>query len=93
MMVLYNEVSLWSFYKKLKINKNFMQKTAHWFLVIGGLDLLLLGISGWDIGQLFGGQGAIISRIIYILIGLAALVALKPKSSATPVAPTTPQQM
>ncbi|MEK7116937.1 MAG: DUF378 domain-containing protein [Patescibacteria group bacterium] len=63
-----------------------MQKTAHWLLVIGGLNWLLVGLLRWDIGNLFGGQEALISRIIYILVGLSALMALKPKSSA-PVAP------
>ena len=44
-------------------------------LVIGGLNWLLVGITstGWDIGQIFGGQGAVISRIIYILVGLSAI--------------------
>jgi uncharacterized protein len=62
-----------------------MQKVAHWLLVVGGLNWLLVGLLKWDIGQLFGGQDAIVSRIIYILIGLSALVALKPKSSASAV--------
>ena len=63
-----------------------MQKVAHWLLIIGGLNWLLVGILQWDIGQIFGGQDAIVSRIIYILVGLAALVSLKPKASA-PAAP------
>ncbi len=42
-------------------------------LAIGGLNWLLVGVFGWDIGQLFGGQGAVISRIIYVLVGLSAL--------------------
>jgi len=64
-----------------------MHKVAFWLVVIGGLNWLLVGLLSWDIGVLFGGQGAIISRIIYIIIGLAAIVMLfKPKSSA-PVAP------
>lgn len=58
-----------------------MQKAAHWLLVIGGLNWLLVGLFGWDIGELFGGQTALISRIVYVLVGLSALVALKPKSS------------
>ena len=42
-------------------------------LVIGGLNWLLVGIAGWDVGQLFGGMEAIVSRVIYILVGLAAI--------------------
>ena len=43
-------------------------------LVIGGLNWLLVGIFKWDIGMLlFGSQEAILSRIIYILVGLSAI--------------------
>ncbi len=42
-------------------------------LVIGGLNWLLLGLFGWDVGQLFGGQMAVISRVIYVLVGLSAI--------------------
>lgn len=42
-------------------------------LVIGGLNWLLVGILQWDIGQLFGGADAIVSRVIYILVGLSAI--------------------
>jgi uncharacterized membrane protein YuzA (DUF378 family) len=43
-------------------------------LVIGGLNWLLVGIWGWDVGNWFGGQGAVVSRIIYILVGLSAIL-------------------
>ncbi|HWC57830.1 MAG TPA: DUF378 domain-containing protein [Candidatus Paceibacterota bacterium] len=42
-------------------------------LIIGGLNWLLVGLFGWDIGHIFGGMTAIVSRIIYILVGLSAL--------------------
>ncbi len=42
-------------------------------LVIGGLNWLLVGAIGWDIGTLFGGQAAAISRVVYVLVGLSAL--------------------
>lgn len=42
-------------------------------LVIGGLNWLLVGLFGWDVGMIFGGQGAAISKIIYILVGLSAI--------------------
>ncbi len=63
-----------------------MQKTAHWLLVIGGLNWLLVGLLSWDVGSIFGGQEALISRIVYILVGLAAIVSLKPAKSAAPAA-------
>ena len=46
---------------------------AFLLLVIGGLNWLLVGVFSWDIGELFGGQGAMISRIVYVLVGLSAL--------------------
>ena len=67
-------------------------------LIIGGLNWLLVGIFSWDVGMLFGGQGAMISRIIYVLVGLSALWELFTHKSAcksccgdkkpTPSAPT-----
>ena len=42
-------------------------------LAIGGLNWLAVGIFGWDVGVLFGGMGAIVSRVIYIVVGLAAI--------------------
>lgn len=45
-------------------------------VIIGGLNWLLLGVFSWEIGDLFGGSGAIISRIIYILVGLSAIYEL-----------------
>lgn len=42
-------------------------------VIIGGLNWLLVGLFGWDIGALFGGQMAAVSRIIYVLVGLSAI--------------------
>lgn len=47
-------------------------------LVIGGLNWLLVGLFEFDlVATLFGGQDAIISKIVYILVGLSALYCLK----------------
>lgn len=43
-------------------------------LVIGGLNWLLFGLFHWDIGVLFGGMSAAISRVIYVLVGLSAII-------------------
>jgi len=50
-----------------------MHMVTFTLLVIGGLNWLLLGLFGWGIGAIFGGQMVLISRIIYILIGLSAI--------------------
>lgn len=42
-------------------------------LLIGGLNWLLVGLFGWDIGMLFGGQAAVVSRVVYVLVGLSAV--------------------
>lgn len=43
-------------------------------LVIGGLNWGLVGFFEFDlVAAIFGGQGAVLSRIIYALVGLSAL--------------------
>ena len=56
-----------------------IMKTLHYIaftlLVVGGLNWLLVGLFQWDIGSIFvGGQSAFVSRAIYILVGLSAVV-------------------
>ena len=42
--------------------------------VIGGINWGLIGIFQFDlVAWLFGGQGAVLSRIIYTLVGIALL--------------------
>ena len=50
-----------------------MHTIAFTLLLIGGVNWLLVGVFGWDIGSIFGGQSAAISRIVYVLVGLSAL--------------------
>jgi hypothetical protein len=50
-----------------------LHMVAFILLVIGGLNWLLVGLFGVDIGALFGGMDALISRLIYVLVGLAAI--------------------
>ncbi len=43
-------------------------------VIIGAINWGSIGIFGFDIvGALFGGQGSVISRIIFTLVGLAGL--------------------
>ena len=42
--------------------------------IIGGINWLLVGVFQFDlVAWIFGGQGALLSRIIYTVIGAAAL--------------------
>lgn len=46
-------------------------------VIIGALNWGSIGIFGFDlVGALFGGQGAVFSRIIFAVVGLAGLWAL-----------------
>lgn len=46
---------------------------AFTLLLIGGLNWAVWALFGWDIGQLFGGMDATLSKIIYVLVGLSAI--------------------
>lgn len=49
-------------------------KIALALLVIGGLNWGLVGIFSFDlVAWLFGGTGAILSRVVYVLVALAAI--------------------
>ena len=50
-----------------------MHMITFFLIMIGCLNWLLVGLFGWEVGMLFGGQSAPISRIIYILVGVAAI--------------------
>lgn len=51
-----------------------LDKIALTLLVIGGINWGSIGIFQFDIvAWIFGGQTGIVSRIIYIIVGLAAI--------------------
>ncbi len=51
-----------------------MNKISLALLIIGGLNWGLVGIFGFDfVAWLFGGTGAILSRIVYVIVALAAI--------------------
>lgn len=54
-------------------NKKSPHMVTFLLLIIGGLNWLVFGIFQIEIGYLFGGADALISRAIYILVGLAAI--------------------
>jgi uncharacterized membrane protein YuzA (DUF378 family) len=43
-------------------------------LIIGGLNWLLVGIGGWDLVAIAFGAGSTLANIVYILVGVAAIV-------------------
>lgn len=49
--------------------------TALTLVIVGALNWLLVGAFQFDlVAAIFGGQDAIISRIVYILVGIAGLI-------------------
>ncbi len=50
-----------------------MHIAAFILLVIGGLNWLLFGLFGTDIGAWLGGMDSMIAKVIYVLVGLAAI--------------------
>lgn len=51
-----------------------MDKIALILVIIGAVNWALIGIFQFDlVGYLFGGQSAVLSRIIYTLVGAAGL--------------------
>lgn len=54
-------------------NRMILDKIVFFLLIIGGLNWGLIGLFNWNlIGAIFG-SFYVISRIIYILVGLAAV--------------------
>ena len=48
-------------------------------IIVGGVNWLLVGLFEFDlVAALFGGQTAIVSKIVYVLVGLSALWQLVP---------------
>lgn len=46
-------------------------------IIIGALNWLLVGLFQYDlVASLFGGQAAMISRIVYTLVGIAGIYAI-----------------
>ena len=52
-----------------------LHMVAFILLVIGGLNWLLVGLGVWNVGELFGPEAAV-TKAIYVLVGLSAIVEL-----------------
>ena len=53
------------------------EKVAWWLILLGALNWLLIGLFQFDVvAQLFGSSDALLSRAIYIIVGLAGVYLL-----------------
>jgi uncharacterized protein len=50
-----------------------LHKVSFILLIIGGLNWLVFGLFGFDVGSLIGGMTTVLARLIYVVVGLAAL--------------------
>ncbi|MDO8600953.1 MAG: DUF378 domain-containing protein [bacterium] len=50
-----------------------LHMVAFGLLAIGGLNWLLVGAGGWDVVALIFGAGTMLSRAVYVLVGLSAI--------------------
>ena len=53
--------------------------TLHWIalllVIIGALNWGLVGLFQFDlVAALFGGQGALLSRLVYVLVGISGVI-------------------
>lgn len=55
------------------MNKKTLHMVAFVLLVIGGLNWLLLALFNWEIGMLTNSLSPVLTKAIYILVGLAAV--------------------
>ncbi|MEX2454798.1 MAG: DUF378 domain-containing protein [Rhodospirillaceae bacterium] len=54
-----------------------MNVIAEILLIIGGINWGLIGLFDLNlVAAIFGGEGSVLTRIVYILVGLAALYGL-----------------
>lgn len=53
-----------------------LHKITWILLIIGGLNWLVFALFNWDVGSLLGGMDSAISKVVYVLVGLSALVEL-----------------
>ena len=56
------------------MNSNGMNNTALILVILGAINWLLIGLFSFDlVGSIFGGQLSAISRIVFVIVGIAGL--------------------
>jgi uncharacterized membrane protein YuzA (DUF378 family) len=64
-------------------------------IIVGGLNWLLVGLFQFDlVAAIFGGQDALLARVVYVLVGLSALwqigvIAQSPRPNDVHIDPTS----
>ncbi len=54
-----------------------LEKAAWWLVLLGALNWLLVGFFQFDfVAALCGGSDALVSRIVYVLVGIAGVYLL-----------------
>lgn len=67
-----------------------LHKLTFVLLVVGGLNWLLVGVVGWDVSAWLGGQESIVSRALYVLVGLSAIYEVATHKSNCKACTATP---
>lgn len=71
-----------------------VQKISLLLLIIGGLNWGIIGIFNFNcVGWLLGGSASIFARIVFTIVGLAALVAIPALFAPTDDGPEAPGTM
>jgi len=55
------------------MNSKMLHMVAWILLIIGGLNWLLVGLLGWGIGNFTDPISTVLTKVIYILVGLSAI--------------------
>lgn len=50
-----------------------LHQIAFVLVIIGGLNWLCQALFGWEVGMFLGGMTSMLSRVVYILVGLSAI--------------------
>ena len=50
-----------------------LHKIAFVLVIVGAVNWLLLALTGWEVGQLLGGMDNMVSKAVYVLVGLSGI--------------------
>ena len=56
------------------MHNKYIHMGAVLLLIVGGLNWLVIGINGTNVVEMILGNGTMITRVVYILVGLSAVL-------------------